>query len=297
MNETRRAYLELHIAVFLWGFTAILGHKIQLTAIILVWWRVFVTCAVIALTSKTIQRVRHLPRKLVWQYAGIGCIVVLHWICFYGAIKLANASVALICLATTSFQSAIFEPLFNRRPVKKYEVALGFIIVPAMFFVAGDLPKEMNLGFWVGILSAVLVVIFSVLNKRLVEKADPLSITFLELGGGGVFLTLFLPIFLYLDPQAQFIPRQEDWLNILFLAVLCTNLAYWLGVRALRQLSAFTTNLTVNLEPVYGITLAWLLLGENKTLSLNFYVGAALIIVAVLSYPLLKSKFEKEAKT
>lgn len=294
MTNTQRAYLELHIAVFLWGFTAILGELIQLSSLSLVWWRVFLTSVTILLTSKTWSVVRAMPRRLVIQYVGIGFIVVIHWLAFYGAVKLANASVALICMATTSFFSSILEPFILKKTVKWYEVALGLVIVPAMVFVAGTLPEKMTLGLCIGLLSAFLVTIFSIFNKKLINKSDPLSITFLELGGGCLFLTCLMPFYFQMDETAVWMPPSvSDWFYLLVLSLLCTNLAYWLGIRTLRHLSAFASNLTINLEPVYGIVLAVVILKENKELSPSFYIGAAVILAAVLSYPFLRNKFEK----
>ena len=294
MTNTQRAYLELHFAVFLWGFTAILGELIQLSSLSLVWWRVFLTSLTILLTSKTWSNVRAMPRRLVLQYICIGFIVVIHWLGFYGAVKLANASVALICMSTTSFFSSILEPFILKTKVKWYEVALGLVIVPAMAFVAGTLPNEMTLGLWVGLSSALLATIFSILNKKMIDKSDPLSITFLELGGGWMLLTVLMPVYFFYDKTALLIPPSvSDWFYLLVLSLLCTNLAYWLGIRTLRHLSAFVSNLTINLEPVYGIVLAVVILKENKELSPSFYIGATVILAAVLSYPFLRNKFEK----
>ena len=294
MTKIQRAYLELHIAVLLFGFTAILGNLIQLSAIVLVWWRVLLACGVFIAFGKIFSKIRLLPKKLIWQYIAIGGLVALHWLAFYAAIKLSNASVALICLATTSFLSAILEPLMTRQPIKKHEIALGIVIIPAMIFVAGSLPSSMTAGLVVGLMSAVFVVVFSILNKKLITRADPLSISLLELGGALVFLTLLLPFFFKIEPTAAFLPSPTDWIYLLVLAVLCTNVAYLLATRTLRHLSAFATNLTINLEPVYGIMLAVVILKENKQLSAAFYIGAAVILAAVLSYPFLDSRFGKK---
>ena len=290
---TQRAYLELHFAVMLWGFTAILGQLIQLSSLSIVWWRVFLTSGAILLTSKTWSVVRAMPRRLVLQYIGIGCVVMVHWLTFYGAITLANASVALICLATTSFQSAILEHLMTRQRIKWYEVAVGIIIVPAMAFIANDLPSNMTLGLVSGVISSVLVVIFSILNKRIINEAEPLAISLLELSSSFIFLTLFLPIYFYFDKTATLMPSPTDWVYLLVLAIFCTNIGYWLATRSLKHLSAFATNLTVNLEPIYGIILAVVILKENKTLPPSFYIGSATILIAVLSYPFLKKRFER----
>ncbi len=292
MNTTKRAYLELHIAVLLFGFTAILGNLIQLSAIVLVWWRVFLASLFFLMFTKAAAQIRLMPRRTFWKFVGIGCVVTLHWLAFYGSIKLANASVALICMATTSFQSALLEPLMTRKPIKWYEVAVGVIIIPAMVFIAGNLPSNMTIGLVVGMISAFLVVIFSILNKKSIDEADPLSISLLELGSSCLFLTFLLPIYFYFDKNAAFMPSAMDWIYLLVLAILCTNIGYLLATRSLKHLSAFATNLTVNLEPIYGIILAVVILKENKDLPPSFYVGSTTILIAVLSYPFLKKRFD-----
>jgi drug/metabolite transporter (DMT)-like permease len=292
MNTTKRAYLELHIAVLLFGFTAILGNLIQLSAVVLVWWRVFLASLFFLMFTKAASQIRLMPRRTFWKFVGIGCLVTLHWLTFYGSIKLANASIALICLATTSFQSSLLEPLMTRQPIKWFEVAVGVIIVPAMVFIAGNLPSNMTAGLVMGIVSSVLVVIFSILNKKMIDEAEPLPISLLELGSSCVFLTLSLPVYFYFDKTAVFMPSPTDWIYLLILAIFCTNIGYLLATRSLKHLSAFATNLTVNLEPIYGIVLAVLILKENKDLPFSFYVGSATILVAVLSYPFLKKRFD-----
>jgi drug/metabolite transporter (DMT)-like permease len=292
MDTTKRAYLELHIAVLLFGFTAILGNLIQLSAIVLVWWRVFLASLFFLLFTKAAADIRLMPRPLFWKFVGIGCIVTLHWVTFYASIKLANASVALICLATTSFQSSLLEPLMTRQRIKWYEVAVGIIIVPAMAFIAGNLPSNMTAGLVSGIVSSILVVIFSILNKKLIDAAEPLPISLLELASSCVFLTILLPIYFFFDKTAVFMPSKMDWIYLLVLAIFCTNIGYLLATRSLKHLSAFATNLTVNLEPIYGILLAVVILKENKDLPMSFYVGSATILLAVLSYPFLKKRFE-----
>ena len=290
-KPTQRAYFELHFAVLLYGFTAILGDLIHLPALVLVWWRLFITCSALLVYGNIFFRLKSLPRPIKLKLLGVGFIVATHWLAFFSSVKLANASVALIAFATTSFQSAFLEPLLTRQKIKGYEVALGIVIVPAMAFVMNGLPATMNLGLGLGLLSAFLAVLFSILNKNLVQQADPLSITFLNLSGGWLWLSLIMPFYFKMDAQAHFMPSGWDWTYLLVLALLCTYLGYILGIRALRHLSAFAANLTLNLEPVYGIILAWLILHEDKQLTLNFYIGASMIIVAVLSYPFLRNKY------
>lgn len=295
MKNVTRAYIELHIAVFLFGFTAILGDLIQLSALSLVWWRVLITSVSLFFIIKIRNLIREIPRKALLQFMSIGWLVGLHWMCFYGAIKLSNASIALIAMATTSFFTSFIEPLVLRQRVKWIEIGLGIMIIPGMILIVNSTEWSKLNGLWVGLLAAFLAALFATLNKKLMREYKVVDITFLELGSAWGFLSVVLAIYIIFKPEflPTMIPTWSDWGYLLVLALLCTNLAYVLALRALKHLSAFAANLTINLEPVYGIALAWLLLGEDKELSSGFYWGGALILVTVLSYPLLKKKMEK----
>jgi drug/metabolite transporter (DMT)-like permease len=294
MNPVNRAYLELHIAVFLFGFTAILGDLIELSAMVMVWWRMMLTSFSLIFIIRYRSLWQQMPRRLILTYMGIGVIVALHWICFFGSIKLANASIGVICMATTTFFTALIEPLFLKQRVKPYEIALGLLVIPGMAMIVGNVELSMLAGIGVGLLSALLASLFAVLNKKMIERAHPLNITLLELGSGWLFISLLLPFFLTAENSGPFLPSRFDWLYLAVLAFLCTTLAYVLALRSLRHLSAFASNLSINLEPVYGIVLAWLILKENQELSPGFYWGVLLILLAVFSYPLIKRRIARQ---
>lgn len=278
-----RAYAELHLAVFLWGFTAILGDLISLNAVTLVWWRVLLTSISLLAFVRVGKILREVGKRQALIFAGLGCIVALHWVTFYGAIKLANASVGLICLATTALFSSILEPLIVKRKFLWYEMALGLFILPGIWLIIDGVDASMTSGVLVGLSSALLVTVFTTFNKLYVEKTEPLRITFIELTAGTLFLTPFLPFM-----PGNFWPEPVDWLYLIVLAVLCTTLTNFLFLRALKQLSAFAANLTVNLEPVYGIALAYFLLNDAEELTPSFYWGTGLILVAVFGYAGIK---------
>ena len=290
MNDVKRAYVELHVAVFLFGFTAILGSLIDLSALVMVWWRVLITSISLLFMVRAVKLFRDLPLKAILQFAGIGVLVAIHWLAFYGAIKLANASITLVCMATTSFFTAFLEPLIMKHKVRWYEIGLGILIIPGMALIVNSTEASMNVGIIVGLIAAFMAALFATFNKRLVGKSDEMSITFLELGSAWLFLSIVIPIYMSTsEEKLQFWPSSMmDWIYLVILALLCTTLAYVLALRALRHLSAFAANLTVNLEPVYGIALAWVMLNEHKELSPGFYWGVLIILVAVFSYPLLK---------
>ncbi len=290
MKDTTRAYIELHIAVFLFGFTAILGDLIQLSAIVLVWWRVLLTSTSLLLLIRVRRMLREMPHNDLRRFMGIGLLVGLHWICFYGAIKLSNASIALIAMATTSFFTSLLEPFLLRQRVKWFEIGLGILIIPGMVLIANSTEWSKLTGLWVGLLAALLAAMFATLNKKWMGNYKVLEITFLELGTACLFLSLLLPVYFATTQEnwISLLPSTQDWLYLLVLSLVCTTLAYVLALRSLKHLSAFASNLTVNLEPVYGIALAWMILGENEELSNTFYIGVGVILVAVFSYPLLK---------
>lgn len=297
MNKIQTAYLKLHIAVLLAGLTAILGDLIQLSAIVLVWWRVFITCCSLLFVIRFGQNLKIIPKDLLLKYMGIGVLVALHWIAFFGAIKYANASIALICLATTSFFTAFIEPMITKRPIKSFEILLSLLVIPGMILIVDSTNISMKLGIWIGLLSALLASLFAIYNKLHIHKANPYSITFVELGSGWLLISLLLPFYFWNTETINFWPDWSDFGYLLILSLLCTTLAYVLSLTALRHITAFISNIAYNLEPIYGILLAWLILNDNEELTSNFYWGCLIIILAVFSYPVFrrieKSNYKK----
>jgi drug/metabolite transporter (DMT)-like permease len=284
MLPSRKAHLHIHFCVLLWGFTAILGKLITLAALPLVWWRMLLVSVTLLCVPRVWRGIRALPPKLLLSYAGIGVIVAMHWLTFYGAIKLANASVAATCIALCPVFLAIVEPLVARRRFDPRELLIGAAVVPGVALVAGGVPGEMRLGLAVGVLSALFVAFFSALNKRLVDQADSLTVTCVELGTGTLFLTVLAP---FMATPAFVLPSLHDASLIVVLAYGCTLLPFALALAALRHLTAFATQMVTNLEPVYAIVLAIPLLGEQRELGWTFYLGVAVIIGAVFVHPML----------
>jgi len=296
MDNIKRAYLELHVAVLLFGFTAILGDLIQLSAVMIVWWRVLITCISLLYFIQFGRKLQSIPRDKIFKFLGVGVLVGLHWITFYGAVKLSNASVALICFASTSLFTSFLEPAILGRAIEKLQVVMGLMIIPGMWLIVNTVDTSMMNGIYVGLLSALLAAIFSTLNKRLIDDADSYSITFLELGSAWIFISFLIPVLIWNGTDVQFWPLGTDWIYLLILALLCTTLAYILSLRALKHVSAFVANLTINLEPVYGILLAIVLLNDHKELSPRFYMGVVLISAIVFSYPVIKKRMKMSEK-
>ena len=292
MPNQKRSYIELHIAVLLYGLTAILGDLIQLPAVVLVWWRVLITSFSLLFFIRFGRDLVGIKKTTAIPIMLIGCIVAIHWICFYGSIKLANASVALICMATTSIFTSFLEPWIMKKKLDPLEIVLGLLIVPGMVLVVDSIDLSMRNGVIVGFASAFFAALFGTLNKKYVDRTSPYIFTFLQLGSAWLFISLIFLLFgSYID-LSVFWPREmSDWVYIIILALLCTTLAYILTLRALKVLSAYATNLVINLEPLYGIVLAAAILKEYEQLTTNFYIGGGIILVIVMSYPFLKKRF------
>jgi len=285
----RKALLQIHLCVLLWGLTAILGKLITLQAVSLVWWRMLIVVAAVALIPRFWRGIVLLPRAMVGVYAAIGCIVALHWVTFYGAIKLANASVAVSCLGLGPVVTSVIEPAVTGRRFDVRELWLGLATLPGVALVVGGTPASMQTGILVGAISAALMSLFGSLNKRYVHRADPLVVTGLELGAGLVMLTIFIAL-ARADWATIRAPDQRDAALLAALALGCTLLPFSLSLVALRELSAYSAQLALNLEPVYAILFATLLLGEQHELTLSFYAGVAIILGAAIAHPLLVAR-------
>ena len=283
MSPTKRASLQMQVCVLLWGFTAILGKAIMLPALPLVFWRMLLVTGILACWPPVWRALRLLPVRLVLGYMGIGAVLSLHWLTFYLSIKLSNASVAATTMALGAVFVAVVEPFIAGKRFEARELILGVAVIPGVLLVAGGLPRGLLAGAAVGVLSAFLVAIFGSLQKRLVMKAPATTVTFIELGAGALVLSALAPLL----PHA---------LLLGVLAVGCTLIPFTLSVVALRHLTAFAAQLAINLEPIYTILIAAVLLGEHKQLSLSFYAGAALIVAVVFVQPWVESRRARRSK-
>ncbi len=294
-----KAWIQIHVCVVLWGFTAILGKLITLEALPLVLWRMGLVAASLFLLPMVWRTVLALKPALLLAFCGIGALVAMHWLTFYGAIKLSNASVAVTCIATVPVFLSLVEPVLAGRRFQLKELLLGLMVLPGIFLVVGGTPQSMNTGIIMGIVSAMFVALFAALNKRFILRADPLSVTAIEMAAGCALLAVlgliagslgaFADVAGILDNNTSIfaLPAGPDIAWMAILAFGCTLLPFALSLMALRHLSAYASALAVNLEPIYAIILAAVLLGEQQELSARFYLGAAIIIAVVLIYPWL----------
>jgi drug/metabolite transporter (DMT)-like permease len=228
------------------------------------------------------------------RITGVGVIVALHWVSFYASIKYANVSVALVCFSAIGFFTAILEPLITRKPFNRNELLLGLLVIAGIYLIF-QFDPQYKTGIILGLISALLASLFPVFNRLLVQRYKPETVTLYQLSGGFFFLTLLLPFYLHFVPAGHMIPTLADTGWLLVLALFCTVWAFNLSMNALKKISAFTVNLTYNLEPLYGIALAFLIYREDKYLSSSFYVGLFIILLSVVLQTWLVYKSRKKA--
>ena len=277
----KKAFIQLHIAVFLAGFTAVLGRLITLNEGLLVWYRLLITVVAMVLILLVRKEFKKQSLRDILRMAGVGGIIAFHWVTFYGSVKYGNISVALVCLSAMGFFSALLEPIILNRKIIIPELLLGLMAVAGIYIIF-DFHPQFKLGIIYGILAALGAAIFPILNKQLVKSLSPRIMTFYELGGGLLILTLLLPFYLSKTAPAYYIPTLSDWGWLLVMALLCTVVCFDLQLKALQKISAFTSNLMYNLEPLYGIILAFIFFGEGKMFHKEFYIGVALIVFTLV---------------
>lgn len=302
----KKGFTQINLAVILWGFTAILGKAISLSAPVLVWYRMLIASAILWLIISYRKEWPQLAKNDLKRLILIGILFSIHWIAFYGCVKLANASIAVVCLACASVFTAVLDPLLNKQKINKKELLLGLLAVLGVICIytlhsptdeqATAPMVNFNLGLLLGVLASVISSLFSVLNKPLAEKYSARPLVFSEMVGGLTFLSLLAPIYLYMQPNVQLSPVGFDYLWIFILGYCCTVWAQSLAMSSLKTLSPFTVTLSVNLEPVYGILLAFLIFKENNQLGYGFYIGLVFIFTSVALQTALTLRQVKQKK-
>lgn len=277
----KQALVKLHISVFLAGFTGILGVLIHLNEMTLVWYRIMITVVSLSVLFALTKKSTRIPKKQAIHFFLIGTLIALHWVAFYGSIKLSNVSIGLVCFSSTGLFTALLEPILVTRKLQWVELGLGLLSLLGIYLIF-HFDERYQTGIIVGIVSAFLAALFSVLNKKQVADAEPTVMMLYELTGGLVILTLLMPAYAYFFPETSIIPSLSDLGWLLVLSWLCTIVAMQLMLDSLKKVSAFTQNLSLNLEPVYAIIMAFILFDENKYLSSSFYYGVGLIILSVV---------------
>ncbi|MES1220738.1 MAG: DMT family transporter [Bacteroidota bacterium] len=292
----KKAFLQLHLAVFLAGFTGILGRLITLNEGLLVWYRLLISSVTMWVLYLLMKRIQKISTKDILQITGIGFIAAIHWVTFYGSIKNSNVSVGLVCFSSVGFFTAVFEPLIFKRRLNKAELLLGVFVMLGIYIIF-QFDTQYKAGIIMGIISAMLGSLFPIYNKVLLKRVNVETLMTWELTAGFAVLSILLPFYLHRFPSPVFLPDWRNFLWLLFLSWICSVWAFRLSGNALKKLSAFTVNLTYNLEPVYGILLAFVVYHENKSLSRWFYVGFAIIMLVLIVHVFLLWQKHRKLKT
>lgn len=271
-----RALLILHLIVFIWGFTGILGKEISLESDQLVWWRTFIAAVAMGLFALFTGRSLRVERKELMAYIGVGLLTAAHWICFFGSIKASNVSTALAIISTTSFFVAIVGPFIRKTSFSILEVVLGIIVIIGLSIIFKFEPDK-TLGIVLSLAAAFFAAVFSSFNSVLVKKYPPTRIAFYEMSAGMVGVTLYMLFNGTLDASLLNIGLR-DFSLLLVLGTIATAFAFIMGIEVMKVLSPFTCALTINLEPLYTIAIALFLYKEDEYMSTAFYVGSILIL-------------------
>ncbi len=284
----RKSYLILHIAVILAGFTGIFGKLISLNEVALVWYRVLFSTLILLLGFKIlkIKRLDSLKDKIV--IAQVGSLLMLHWIFFYASIKYANVSVGVICYCLTSFFTAIFAPIINKRRFNYEQLFLSLLTIVGISLIF-HFDASYQLGIILGVISSSFSALYTIYNERIVLKYDSKIINYYQLGGGTILLGILMPFYYLIFPHLVYVPTLTDVVYLILFSIFCTIGLYILFAEALKNLSAFTVNLTFNLEPIYAIGLAFLIFDEAKEVNASFYWGLALVLLSVVLQAIFSS--------
>ena len=298
-NDKLRSYLHFHLIVFIWGFTAVLGALITIDAVPLVWYRMGLASIFIFIYVKWRGISLALSRKALIGFSIAGLIIALHWLTFFGAIKVSNVSITLAMMSTGAFFTALLEPIFYKRKLIWYELLFGAIVVAALYFIF-EVETQYQTGILLALLSAFLSAVFTLINGKFIENHDPTKISFYELLIGTACITLYLVISATLGTGFAkadtffslefFTLPTMDWVYIGILASVCTAYAFIASVAVMKHLSPYTIMLTINLEPAYGILLAFVVLGDTEQMSTEFYYGALVILAVVIANGILKNR-------
>lgn len=279
-TKMKHSFLQLHFAIFLAGFTGVLGRIISLSEGYLVLYRLILSALIIWIYLLYQKRPIVIPKVNTLKLLGIGGIIAMHWLAFYGSIKYSNISVSVTCLSAIGFFTAFMEPLITGRRLDWVEAGLGILAILGVMLIFNFYP-EFKLGIVFGVIAALLGSIFPILNKPVLRKFSPMTVNLYEMSGGALVLAIVLPFYLYFFPSNHYLPTTWDVFWLVILALFCTVIAFDFGLKALNKLPTFTVNLSFNFEPVYSIIMAFIIFKENEFLGPHFYEGFALILSAV----------------
>ncbi|MFM7672003.1 MAG: DMT family transporter [Bacteroidota bacterium] len=289
----KKAYIQLHLAVLLAGFTGILGRLIQLNEAWLVWYRVGLTALAFWILLFFRKEKSIISAKTILSIMLVGMIATAHWVTFYASIKYANVSIGLVCFSSIGFFTSLFEPLLLRTPFRWIDLFLGLVTLLGIYLIF-HFDWEYRTGILLGLVSSLLASLFPIWNRYFLREVSSTTLLAWQQTGGFIFLTAILPLYLSYSSIGTTTPTLTDWGWILFLVGGCSVWAFQLSAAALKKLSAFTVNLSYGLEPVYGILLAFWIFREDKLLHAGFYLGASIILAALALHAVLLIRTRKK---
>jgi drug/metabolite transporter (DMT)-like permease len=289
----RADYLKLHFIVFLWGFSAILGKLVSIHTLEMIFYRGVLAAAGMAIVIHFTKGSFAVTRVQLIRMLLVGALVALHWLTFFGSARISNVSVSLVGFATNSLWAALLDPWFNRKRIKKFELLLGLVVIAGLYVIF-SFDFHYAGGLLLGIAAGFTSALFSVFNSRLVQRVPSFTITFYEMIGIVITLGLTMLVVPAINPayELQLIPTWQDWIYIGLLAGVCSIYAYSVAIELMKKVSVFMIQLTLNLEPLYGIVMAVIIFKQQEKMNLNFYIGTVVILSAVACYPYLKRRFD-----
>ncbi len=277
----KQAFIKLHLSIILAGFTGIFGKLITLNEGLLVWYRMLITSLLLFILLKIWKKFRLLPLQDMIRIGGVGFLLAMHWVFFYASIKASNISIGVICFSLVGFFTAILEPFINHRRFSVTELILSLITLSGIILIF-NLDMRYQSGFIRGVISSALAALFTIMNKGVGADYTSSTMLFYEMVGGFICLSVILPVYLYNFQVDTLVPSTQNIIYLMVFSVFCTILLYILQIQALKSISAFTVNLSYNLEPVYSIVLAMAFFGEAKELNYSFYLGLTLIVLSTV---------------
>jgi hypothetical protein len=281
VSSFKKSLSQLHLFVFLAGLTGPIGNLIQLNGLHLVMYRMGITLLVTLAMYYFIKNKMPLKNKTKWQIIGVGVLISIHWVLFYTSIKLSNVSIGLVCLSSVAIFTVLLDPFFTGLKIKWQELIIALISLVGILFIF-QFDVQFRKGIIVGLLSSFIAALFTQFNKKLTVNTPPQTIQTFQMMGGFVFLTLIVVIYAFTTQMTIPLPTKLDWGWLLILALACTVWSNYLMLSALKNISPFTMNVTLNLEPVYGIVISFLVFKEHKQLGNSFYIGFFLIAISVI---------------
>lgn len=293
LQPTTQAYLQLHLSVFLWGATGVLGQSIQLSEGVLVFYRLLIVSISLYVYLRFKNSSLRVSKSQLKQLFIAGSVLMFHWLFFYGAIKYSNVSITLSLLSTAGLFSIAIDALFYGKKINYADLGFGILAVLGVFFIFYTDENNFEIGIILALLAALLSALFNILNKDLVVALSSGVVSFYEMSLSAILLFLILPFYLYFFQHNVWFPSFSDWIYLFILAIFCTHFTLILSFNALRYLTPFTLNLSINLEPVYGIALAFVIFRENEFLNSGFFMGSALIILSVIFQAIYNLSFTK----